>query len=86
MSETIPREAIPSLQMETLHAEAGAAVSLALAGEPKDGLVLILEGLVHAQADYAEEPWGSQLIACYQRAAQAFSVRYQVETPLPRCR
>lgn len=81
MNEAMLTEAIPSIRMEALHADAGAAISLALAGEPQDGLGIILEGLTDAQKQYAREPWGRELVACYQRAAQAFSARYQVEAP-----
>jgi len=81
MNQLTETHAIPRARLEALHAEAGAAITLALAGEPENGLGVILEGLNEAQAEYAREPWGSDLVACYCRAAQAFCRRYQVEAP-----
>lgn len=69
---------IPSTEVEALHRDAGAAVTLALAGEPQDGLEVLLAGLQRAQNLGDRERWAVELTECYGLAVSGFCSRYGV--------
>jgi hypothetical protein len=67
---------IPNSEVEALHRDAGAAVTLALAGEPQDGLEVLLAGLQRAQDLRVQERWAAELSECYGLAVSGFCSRY----------
>lgn len=69
---------IPSAEMDELHADAGAAVMLAVAGEAEGGLEVLRAGLERARQ--LDTSWATALVACYERAVEGYCRRYR---PLP---
>lgn len=67
---------IPSTEVRALHRDAGAAVTLALAGDPQDGLEVLLAGLQRAQQLRDREHWAVELSECYGLAVSGFCSRY----------
>jgi hypothetical protein len=69
---------VPASEMNEVHADAAAAVSLAVAGEAADGAAVLLGGLHRAEALLGQETWAEALAACYRKALSAYCRRYHL--------
>ena len=74
---------VPAHELNDLHADAAAAVSLAVVGERRDGARLLLAGLGRAEALAEAEPWADELAGSYRKALAAYCRRFQVSLNLP---
>jgi hypothetical protein len=74
---------VPAHELNDLHADTAAAVSLAVVGELRDGAQLLLAGLSRAEALAGAEPWADELAGSYRKALAGYCRRYGLSLNLP---
>jgi hypothetical protein len=75
---------VPAHELNELHADTAAAVSLAVVGELRDGAHLLLAGLRRAEALAGAEPWAEELAGSYRKALTGYCRRYGLSpSPAP---
>lgn len=69
-------EALPAGEQEALLAAVAEAVDLASLGEPAAGYETLLDRLQAAERHWDADPWGQDLVHCYQEALDRYRALY----------
>jgi hypothetical protein len=70
--ETEKWDLIPEAEQDALIIAVSEAVDLAAAGRPEAGEEILLTGLQRAEDHWNGNPWGGDLVLCYQAALNRF--------------
>ena len=67
---------LPDSELNTLHADAAMAVMLAVDGDVRNGMEILLAGLRRMEELEAEVAWAGELSARYRKAISGYSRRF----------
>ena len=67
---------LPDSVLNNLHADAATAVMLAVDGDVRDGMEILLAGLRRTEELAADEAWAEELSARYRKAIDGYSRRF----------
>ena len=67
---------LPDSELNTLHADAAMAVMLAVDGDVRNGMEILLAGLRRTEELEADEAWAGELSARYRKAINGYSRRF----------